>query len=63
MLRGEVTCGTDEVETVPGPGTLAHVRRGTMHWYKFDKGGGERLAMTSRGNASQMYADFDREGA
>ena len=43
------------------PGTLVHLPAGTMHWFKFGKGGGEMVSMTSREGASHMFTDIDRE--
>jgi hypothetical protein len=43
------------------PGTLVHLPAGTTHWFRFGKGGGEMISMTSREGASRMFTDFDRE--
>jgi quercetin dioxygenase-like cupin family protein len=61
VTRGEIAFGIDERETVAGPGTLVHLPAGTTHWFRFCKGGGEMISMTSRAGASQMFTDFDRE--
>jgi quercetin dioxygenase-like cupin family protein len=60
VLRGELHCGIDGIETVAKAGTLIHVPGGSTHWFRFGPGGGELLAMTSRGNASAMFTDYDR---
>ena len=38
---------------VARPGTLVHLPAGTTHWFRFGKGGGEMVSMTSREGASQ----------
>ena len=58
MLRGELHCGIDGLETVAKAGTLIHVPGGSTHWFRFGAGGGELLVMTSRGNASAMFTDY-----
>jgi mannose-6-phosphate isomerase-like protein (cupin superfamily) len=63
VISGELFCGVDQVETLARPGTLVHIPGGATHWYRFGKGGGEILSMTSREGASHMYEDFDREGS
>jgi len=60
VIAGELHCGIDDVETVALPGTLVHVPGGSTHWFRFGKEGGEFLAITSRGNASKMFADYDK---
>ena len=60
VLKGELHCGIDQVETVALPGTLIHVPGGSTHWFRFGKGGGEILAITSTGKASAMFTHFDQ---
>lgn len=60
VLQGELHCGVGEFESVAKPGTLIHVPGNTTHWFRFGPGGGALLAITSKGNASRMFADFDR---
>lgn len=42
-------------------GTLVHLPAGTMHWFRFGKGGGAMLSLTSRGQASKLFTDIDAE--
>ena len=42
------------------PGTLVHLPAGTTHWFRFGKGGGEMISMTSREAASLFFTDVDR---
>lgn len=60
VLQGELHCGVGDLESLAKPGTLIHVPGGTVHWFRFGPGGGALFAITSKGNASRMFADFDR---
>lgn len=60
VLQGTLHCGVGATETVVTSGALIHVPGGTTHWFKFGIGGGALLALTSRGNASAMFSDYDR---
>jgi len=48
-------------EAVAVPGTLVHFPAGTVHGFRFGKGGSEMLSITSREGASHLFADVDRE--
>ena len=61
VLKGEMAFGIGDSEMLAPAGTLVHLPAGTTHWFRFGKGGGEMLSMTSREGASHMFADFDRE--
>lgn len=61
VVKGEIAFGIGDSEMVALPGTLVHLPAGTTHWFRFGKGGGEMVSMTSREGASRMFADFDRE--
>lgn len=61
VLKGEIAFGMDGSETTALPGTLVHLPAGTTHWFRFGKGGGEMISMTSREAASRMFTDMDRE--
>ena len=61
VVKGEIAFGVGERELVGQPGTLVHLPAGTTHWFRFGKGGGEMVSMTSREGASHMFTDFDRE--
>jgi quercetin dioxygenase-like cupin family protein len=61
VLKGEIEFGIAEKTMTAGPGTLVHLPAGAMHWFRFTKGGGEMVSMTSRLGASKMFADMDRE--
>jgi quercetin dioxygenase-like cupin family protein len=61
VIKGEIAFGYDTQETIAGPGTLVHLPAGSTHWFRFGKGGGEMISMTSREAASRMFTDMDRE--
>lgn len=61
VIKGQVDFGIDAESTTASAGTLVHLPAGTVHWFRFGKGGGEMLSMTSRLGASQMFADLARE--
>ncbi len=61
VTKGEIAFGIGDNEMVATRGTLVHLPAGTMHWFRFCKGGGEMVSMTSREGASHMFTDFDRD--
>ena len=60
ITQGQVHCGVGEEEILASSGTLVHIPAGTTHWFRFGKGGGEFISMTSRGNASKMFTAFSK---
>ncbi len=60
MVKGEIAFGVGDKDMVAVPGTLVHLPAGTMHWFRFGKGGGEMISMTSREAASLFFTDVDR---
>jgi quercetin dioxygenase-like cupin family protein len=61
VIRGQIDFGIGADSTTASPGTLVHLPTGTVHWFRFGRGGGEMLSMTSRLGASKMFTDFARE--
>jgi len=61
VTRGEIEFSIGKDTRTLVPGSLVHLPAGTTHWFRFGKGGGEMVSMTSRPGASQMFADIDRE--
>jgi len=61
VVKGKIEFGIGADKLVAVPGTLVHLPAGTTHWFRFGKGGGQMISMTSRLGASQMFADIDRE--
>jgi quercetin dioxygenase-like cupin family protein len=61
VTKGELEFGVGS-ETKSAPtGTLVHLPAGTTHWFRFGKGGGQMVSMTSRLGASRLFADMARE--
>src|SRR5215510_6816784 len=61
IVRGEIEFGIGAETSVARPGTLVHLPAGTVHWFRFGKGGGEMISMTSAAGASDAFKDIDRE--
>ena len=61
VIKGDIDFGVGDKTLVAKPGTLVHLPAGTVHWFRFQAGGGEMLSVTSREGASHMFTDFDRE--
>src|SRR5262245_49629350 len=61
VIGGEVTFATDDHEQTARSGTLVHFPAGTNHCFRFGKGGGELLSITSREAASHLFTELDRE--
>ena len=60
VLRGEVAFGVGDRESLAVEGTLVQVPGGTTHWFRYGRGGGEMLTMTSGEGASAFFTDVDR---
>ena len=63
VTKGEIDFGIGAESMTASPGTLVHLPAGNVHWFRFGKGGGEMLSMTSHLGASKMFADLAREVA
>jgi len=61
VVKGEIDFGIGAESTTASPGTLVHLPAGTVHWFRFGRGGAEMVSMTSRLGASKMFADLARE--
>ena len=61
VVRGTVDFGIGSESATAAPGTLVHLPAGTQHWFRFGRGGGEMISMTSRLGASRMFTDMARE--
>ena len=59
ILAGEIEIGIGEASARCGPGALAHLPAGTVHWFRFLTDG-EMLSVTSRLGASRFFAEVDR---
>ncbi|NOT42910.1 MAG: cupin domain-containing protein [Alphaproteobacteria bacterium] len=63
VVKGAIDFGIGDESMTATPGTLVHLPAGTTHWFRFAKGGGEMISMTSREAASHMFTDIAREVA
>jgi quercetin dioxygenase-like cupin family protein len=61
VTKGVVDFGIDGGSMTASAGTLVHLPAGTAHWFRFGKGGGEMISVTSRLGASKLFADMARE--
>jgi quercetin dioxygenase-like cupin family protein len=61
VTKGQIDFGIGTDAKTALPGTLVHLPAGTEHWFRFGKGGGEMISMTSRLGASRMFTDMARE--
>ena len=60
IVAGELDISAGDVTRRLGPGSVAHVPGGVMHWFRFITHG-EMISVTSRPGASKMFTEFDRE--
>ena len=63
VVKGQIDFGIGPESKTASPGTLVHLPAGTAHWFRFGKGGGEMVSVTSRLGASKMFTDIAREVA
>ncbi len=62
VIRGDLQFGMDEEPMIARPGTLVHLPGGTVHWFRFGKGGGQMISMAGEGTkASTLFAEIDAE--
>jgi len=61
VTKGLIEFGIGPESSMGVPGTLVHLPAGTVHWFRFGRGGGEMVSMTSRLGASKMFTDMARE--
>jgi quercetin dioxygenase-like cupin family protein len=60
VIRGRINFNIEsDVPKLAEPGTLVHIPAGCRHWFRWLKGGGAMLSVTSREAASRMFADID----
>ena len=62
ILKGEVDFQCDGKAYVCTVGTLVHVPRGTVHGFRYGRGGGQMLEITGSGAlAAQLFTAIDDE--
>ena len=57
VMRGEVAFGIGERESLAVAGTLVQLPGGTTHWFRYGRGGGEMLSITSRAGAAAFFTE------
>jgi quercetin dioxygenase-like cupin family protein len=59
VLDGEMEFGFGDERRTAVPGTLVHLPRGTVHWFRFGAGGARMLSMTGTGTrAAGFFTDL-----
>jgi quercetin dioxygenase-like cupin family protein len=58
IVAGEVEIGAGDETRRLGPGAVAHVPAGVMHWFRFVTNG-EMISVTSRAGASKLFTAID----
>ena len=61
VTKGQIDFGIGDESMTASPGTFVHLPAATVHWFRFGRGGGEMVSMTSRLGASKMFTDIARE--
>ena len=62
VLRGEIEYLCDGKTDLCRPGTLVHAPRGTVHGFRYGRGGGQMLEITGHGAlAAQVFTAVDAE--
>ncbi|SRR5260221_9513545 len=61
VLEGELDVQLGERMVVVRKGDFVHVPGGTPHFFRYRKGGGRFLSVSSSGRVSAFFADLDRE--
>jgi len=60
VTRGTVEIGYDDKSMVATAGSFVHLPAGTVHYFRFGKGGGEMISMTGQnGQASRLFTRID----
>jgi quercetin dioxygenase-like cupin family protein len=60
VMHGEVAFGIGDRESLAVAGTLVQVPGGTTHWFRYGRGGGGMLTLTSGEGASAFFTNVDR---
>jgi quercetin dioxygenase-like cupin family protein len=61
VMKGSVDFGFGDQAGTAAAGALVHVPGGTVHWFRFGRGGAEMVTMTSRAGAAKFFTDVARE--
>ena len=61
VIEGAIDFGIGDEQTTAQAGTLVHLPAGTVHWFRFGRGGGRMLSMTGESSgAAAFFTDCDR---
>ena len=63
VVKGQIDFVIGAESKTASPGTLVHLPAGTVHWFRFGRGGSEMVSVTSRLGASRMFTDLAQEVA
>jgi quercetin dioxygenase-like cupin family protein len=62
VTKGNIEIQYGDQTTSATPGTLVHLPAGTVHAFRFGKGGGEMISVTSHnGRAAHLFTMIDQE--
>jgi quercetin dioxygenase-like cupin family protein len=62
VIRGDIEFGYNDEQMTARPGTLVYLPGGTVHWFRFNEGGGQMISITGQGSdASQFFNDLGTE--
>ena len=62
VVKGNVEINYGDKSISANPGTLVHLRAGTIHGFRFGAGGGEMISVTGQtGHAALFFTTIDQE--
>jgi len=62
VIKGNIEFGYDEEQVTATAGTFVHLPAGTVHWFRFNAGGGQMISITSQtSNAAIFFTELTNE--
>lgn len=63
VVSGEIVFnfGDQQEQRVARAGSLVHLPAGTIHWFRFGKGGAQMISISAREATEAMFEQIDRE--
>ena len=59
VIKGSIEFGCDEEQVTATAGTFVHLPAGTVHWFRFNTGGGQMISMTNqKSNAATFFTEL-----
>ena len=59
VIKGSIEFGYDEEQVTATAGTFVHLPAGTVHWFRFNTGGGQMISMTNqKSNAATFFTEL-----